>query len=573
MRLYHTYRVQNLVKRLIKPPAWLRPPLVPLVYVVFVALPLSVWQSPGANPRATALLAGGLALMLLISATARSTSLGWARLYFALGAAFALFHDRFFANELAGIMLLFLPLAAALAGGRLSGARRLQAGLLALLFAGTLLATESRGGLLAFAAAGTVTLALERRWRLVAHGFLALAAVAPSLDRLIYDGKVQGLSVDSLLTGRPEIWRRSLHAVADFSWTGIGVGSFPEVVPALYGPAGAGRFEDAHSLPIQIALDLGAVGMLAMAAIVWLAFRRAWSAWRRAPQAGPRRAWAGGLFASLLAFAAFNLFDAVALGSAGGVAFFMLLGLIYALPPAPRRRRWRLPARGRRRLVVGVLFLLLGLTSIRGARQLNGAAVLGARAVVDDPALLPAAHAALVAAGRRNCRAGWLQGKVAGAWERPDLRDEAWAELLSCDDSFVPMIAGELPSHGRLAEEAVERQPDVATSYLWLARIRLRADERDGAERLYRRCLELDPGHGGAWLELGRLLAPGDPRAAFDAFVQSCRHGDPGANGCLAAGATAEQLGDVDAAIRYYGKSRLARARVQAEHLENDGDL
>ena len=520
------------------------------------------------------MLVASLVLLVLVSATARKCGLAWPRAYLALGAAFALFHDRLPANELAGVMLLFLPLAAALAGGRLPGARRLQAGLLALLFAGTLLATGSRGGLLALAAAGATALALERRWRHLALGLATLAIVGPPVDRLIYDGKVQGLTLDSLLTGRPEIWRRSLHAVADFSWTGIGVGAFPDVVPILYGAAGSGRLEDAHSLPLQTALDLGIGGLLAMAAVVWLAFRQAWSAWRGAPAASPRRAWAGGLFASLLAFLAFNLLDAVTLGSPGGLAFFLLLGLIYALPrprqPRSRRRRRRVPRRGRRRLVIGAIFMLLGLGSIRGARQLNRAAVHGARAVVHDPTLLPAAHAALDAAGRRACRAGWLQGKVAQAWERPDLRDDAWAELLFCDDAFVPLIAGELPDHARLAELAVERQPESAAAHLWLARVRFRSHDRDEAERLYRRCLELDPGHGRAWLELGRLLAREDPRAGLDAFALSCRHGDPGANGCLAAGATAERLGDVDAAIRYYRKSRFFRARERADGLEDE---
>ncbi len=582
---------------------WLRPPLFPLIYLLCIALPLAIWQSPGTDPQATAVLVVSLGLLILVAATARSARLAWARIYFAAGAGMALFHAHFQANELAGIMLLFAPLAAVLASpwrgvdgtsprradGKLSPAlppvHRLQCGLLALLFGGTLFATGSRGGILALLAATGVALILERRWRLllVGLGLAVTLATSTSFDWLIHDGKAQGLSVDSLFTGRPEIWRRSLHAVADFSWTGIGVGTYSEVVPALYYPAGSGSLEDAHSLVLQTALDLGVVGLLAMATIVWLAFRQIWSTWRRAGVAtGATRvrahAWAFGLFTSLLAFVLFNLFDAVALGSPGSVLFFILLGLIYALPrPRPRWRRsrvryarfWPGPPRGRRRLLVGAIFMVLGLSSIRGARQLGAAAVLGARAIVRDSSLLPAAHAALGANRRSTCRAGWLEGKVAQAWDRPRLRDDAWADLLRCSAAFVPLIADELPDGRHLAEQAVEFQPSSAAAHLWLARIRLSSQDREAAERLYRRSLELDPGNGVAWLELGRLLAPGDPQAALDAFKQGCHHGDPGANACLAAGATAEQLGDLETALRCYLKSRLPAARERAERLRD----
>ncbi len=557
---------------------WLRPPLLPLAYLLFAALPLSIWASPGADPTAAVTFAVSLGLLILVATTAsrgRATAtLSWARVYFALGTALAWADTRFDANELAGIMLLFLPLAAALAlAPSVARVHRLQTGLLALLFAGTLLATGSRGGLLALAVTAAILLALERRWLLLALALVlaaGLAAVGP-IDRLLYDGKVQGLTLDSLLTGRPEIWRRSLHAVADFSWTGIGIGTFPEIVPALYYPPGTRRLDHAHSLVLQTALDLGVLGLLAAATLVWYAFWRVLATRARAPRGQPRRAWALGLLGSLTAFTFFNLADAVPLGSLGSLPFFILLGLIYALPvPRVRRRRWRLPARGRRRLLIGAVFLALGLTSIRGARTLNHAAVAGARAVLHDPAGLPAAHASLAAARQATCRAGWLEGKVAQAWGRPDLRDRAWSALLRCDAGFVPLIEDELPEHRSLAEQAVGAWPESATAHFWLARVRARAGETAAAVTLYRRGLDLAPTGGLAWYELGRLLAPGDPTAALDAFARACRHGDPGANACRAAGQTAERLGDHDAAIGYYRQSRLRSARARADELEEE---
>ena len=137
----------------------------------------------------------------------------------------------------------------------------------------------------------------------------------------------------------------------------------------------------------------------------------------------------------------------------------------------------------------------------------------------------------------------------------------------------MPLVADQLPQHPPLAETAVESQPASAPAHVWLARIRVRSGDRDAAERLYRRGLELDPGNGRAWLELGRLLVPADPRAALAAFAESCRHGDPGANGCHAAGATAEQLGEIETAVGYYRKSRLPGARDRAERLTDGRHL
>ncbi len=561
--------------------ARLGPATLPCAYLVLVALPLALWASPQVDRLATGRLAAGLGLFVAAVLGARAPRPPWpARAYFALGAGFALAHAHVPPNELAGILLLFAPPAAALAagGGAVPGVWRLQALLLSLLFGGLLAATGSRGGVLALAAGLAAVLVLKGRVRLLLLGLLGaalLAWAAPSrwLDPLLYGGSIQGLTADTLLTGRPEIWRRSLHAIADFFLTGLGVGTYDTVVPSLYHPAGAGKvLEDAHSLPLQTALDLGAGGLAAVAAIVGHAFLRLIRFHRRAP-AGLARTWAGGLFGSLAAFTAFNLFDAVALGSAGGLAFWGLLGLVYALPRRgrrrPRRRRWRprTLGRARRRLVLAALLLLLGVPSLRGALELNRAAVLAARAAVSDRALLPRAQAALAAVSARTCRAGWLEGKVAALRGRSAERDAAWARLLACSASFVPLVEGEAPDSLTLARRAVGAQPAAAEAHFWLARVHARAGERAAARRSALRGLALDPRNGRAWLELGHLVARDNPWAALAAYAESCRYGDPGANGCLSAGALAEHLGDREAALGFYRRSRYPPAREAAERL------
>ncbi len=571
-----------------------------MFFLALVALPLSLAASPGGSRWPAGVFAASLVLFLVVSARHRRRAaqpcpaMIWpARAYFALGVGVVLAHDRFGANELAGMLLLFAPLALALAlgtpgdpdkrGGMPPPRRawRFPAALLALLFVALIVSTWSRGGLVALlVAAGAVAWLLGRQW-IFALGALAVAMAlfGPShrlLDFLIYDGKLRGVSIDMLLTGRPEIWRRSLHTLADFPVTGIGVGTYSDVVPILYSPPGAARLEDAHNLFLQTALDLGLAGLLAFATILWLAFRRLAAELRRTrPTGGPRRAWAVGLFASLAAFTVFNLVDSVSFGTVGGVAFWFLLGLVHALPPPPRGRRgrWRprMLYRARRRLVLAAILTLLGLTSLRGSLEHNRVSLAAARALVSESAALPAAHAGLARSGERLCRASWLEGKVAAARGLDGERDAAWSELLACTDAFTRMMEEHVPSSEGLARRAVAARPDSAAARFWLARIRAGEGENAAAEDLYRRGLELDPRDARAWQQLGQLLLIHDPAGALEAFSESCFRGDPGAGNCTAAGRLAERLGDDEQALRHYRRSRLRKARERVKRLEENG--
>jgi tetratricopeptide (TPR) repeat protein len=85
---------------------------------------------------------------------------------------------------------------------------------------------------------------------------------------------------------------------------------------------------------------------------------------------------------------------------------------------------------------------------------------------------------------------------------------------------------------------------------------------------LYRQALQKRPGDGVRWRELGDLLVDNDPQAAIDAYLQSCYNGDPNSHGCYRAGRTAEQIGELETAIRYYRLSKWSRAQEQADALE-----
>ena len=199
--------------------------------------------------------------------------------------------------------------------------------------------------------------------------------------------------------------------------------------------------------------------------------------------------------------------------------------------------------------------------------QFNRTAVLTAHVLSLDasrPAVRAASKALAVAGG---CRAHWFQGLLAQAVGEEETRDEALVETVRCSPDYVPLIFVILPNHQSLAEQAVRLQPESADAWFWLASARSHEDPQAAIE-CYRRGLALRPTDGLRWRELGDLLASRDPQAAIEAYLQSCYNGDPGSNGCLRAGWTAERLGDVQAAIRYYRLSRYSGALDRAAQLE-----
>jgi tetratricopeptide (TPR) repeat protein len=199
---------------------------------------------------------------------------------------------------------------------------------------------------------------------------------------------------------------------------------------------------------------------------------------------------------------------------------------------------------------------------------LNRAAVWTMRALVQgesEPAMHTASRALTTAEG---CSVHWFRGLLAHAVGDEHARDKAWVEAMRCSPRYVRMASAILPDRHSLAELAVLVQPNSADAWFWLARLHSEEDLQ-GAIELYRCGLALRPADGLGWLELGRLLIKsGDPQAALEAFLQSCRHGDPGVNACWGAGQTAEKMGNIQAAIRYYRLSRWPVARDRAAKLE-----
>ncbi len=530
----------------------------------------------------------------------------WQSWLFALcGAGFAVAGIHVLrANDLAGVLTLLIPPTAALAwgaerhpGGRSLG--RLLGGLGVALALLVLVGTRSRGGLLSLVVAFVVFAVLRLVWTR-RRGLLALLATVGGGALLLLpvsrrwllvpwlDG-VQGLSWNSLLTGRPAIWYRAGQAAVDFSLTGLP--DFGRRVPRLYPwpaylqPGGGVRppVEDTHNLALQLVLDFGLLGLLAGVLLtvgaVWrlLRARRAACCARDGKQDEQLRLWTEGLLAAIAGHLVYGLFDVLAFGTLGFWVPVLILGLAWTVPVPERARQRR---RSHRPVLVTATVLGLAVgwwASVDLARQraqLRVVESLDGGAVPDELARLDGMFdRRALRASPLACRADWWRGlaaQAAGQWAQ---RDASWIDLARCVPSMLPLLrAGAVTPSGVAPSAALARRvrrhvAETATPAalaqvdLWLADALALRDEIPSAAHRYRQVLRERPRDGQIWLRLAGLSAETDPRAALDAFELACRFGDPGANACVGGAELAKDLGLFERAGRLRARSRWQSTR------------
>lgn len=252
----------------------------------------------------------------------------------------------FHPNEVAGTLTWFIPLQVALlacwlVGGRDAGRTRLAGGLLVgstALTLVTLLLTQSRGGWAGVAVASLVMLTLAgRRSRIVAAGLacvalLVVALVGPGRMMEVLSGAPVRGTVGALnLSFRLELWKVALWGIADFPFTGMGLGAFRKVALLLY-PLSIDpdyAFGHAHNHLLHTGVELGLPGLVAYLAVWLLAAWLVVAAYRHTQ--GWRRALAVGCGGALVAYFVYGTTDTVALGAKPGVVLWYLMGLIVAL--------------------------------------------------------------------------------------------------------------------------------------------------------------------------------------------------------------------------------------------------
>lgn len=268
-------------------------------------------------------------------------------------------HGRINPNELAGVLLLLVPVLLAQAFGVLWRGRQCIHSRCALLTGiaslGIVLLTQSRSGIIGGMSglallAGFASLGSRLSGRLFLRICVSLLAgyisavlfvvLALRQQMLSWSYSVGETGIATTLASRVELWDRATRMLQDFPFTGIGPGQFNPELQVFYPPflEPPGQFmPHAHNAFLQYALDIGLPGATALAAVAIVFFRQCA---RAVDTDDPLLRWTGlGLAIGLLSFLAYGFTDAVALGARGGLMLWIVLGAGIAVGNAAREER------------------------------------------------------------------------------------------------------------------------------------------------------------------------------------------------------------------------------------------
>jgi putative inorganic carbon (HCO3(-)) transporter len=226
-------------------------------------------------------------------------------------------------NVMAGSLVILLPIPFALmifAWRELGGWKRLLSSIVILTMVGMLFLTKSRGAWIAFTLILVFLPILRWRW-----GWVGVVVLIVAEGVILYRFGITSvaealLSSDTVgsVGGRVEVWSRAIYMIQDFSFTGIGMGTFGDVADLLY-PfflAAPSSILHSHNLFLQVTVDLGLPGLIAWLAILYLVLITSWRVYRRGQKSA--NGWlagiGAGLFCSQLALMTHGLTDAVTWG-------------------------------------------------------------------------------------------------------------------------------------------------------------------------------------------------------------------------------------------------------------------
>lgn len=406
-------------------------------------------------------------------------------------------------NHFAGFVEMAALLALGMAAGHARRARSLtpaSVGLagLSLALAAALVASRSRGGILAFTGGALVCGALATRlWASEAGGGsrrrsalagAALAALVVGFALLtVTPAARQRLA--TLLTGpgdgsvsyRLDTARATLRLFLDAPLLGSGVGAFEDAVPPFKTGHGDVRSTHAESDMLEFAAEAGLAGLLVLAAWAWLL----WASFRRRLETGRdpfRKGLAVGAFSGAAALAFHSLVDFNLRIPSNALLFVTLLGLASA-PVADGE-----PS-GRRILAPGVLAGLLVLLAGASAWRAHGAY----------------SYERAVAAADTNERLAALDGVVrlhpylAEAWRA---RAIAWRDLAVAPS---PLRPARLERAERDLGRALGLRPLWSEAWAdrgWVCAMR---GDLAPARSHFARARQLDPTHAGIELVAGEF--------------------------------------------------------------------
>ncbi|MGZ9222581.1 MAG: O-antigen ligase family protein [Anaerolineales bacterium] len=244
--------------------------------------------------------------------------------------------DRVHPNVMAGNLAIFVPFAlgaALFSGKHFSPAAKVCLGGLALAIGGVIVLTQSRGAFLAVIVGVFILAWLRSVWVGVGLSVIGLAGLAYAyfsgfdFIRAYYWLVASG---GDTLGIRMEIWSRALFMLHDFPFTGVGMGSFQDVMNMLYPlrptPVEIGH---AHQIFLQVAVDLGIPGLIGWGSCLLATFACAWDLFRKGRHLDSwwMRTIGACVLAGMTAVVVHGLTDAVTWGTRASVIVWGIWGV------------------------------------------------------------------------------------------------------------------------------------------------------------------------------------------------------------------------------------------------------
>jgi len=299
-------------------------------------------------------------------------------------------------NVAGGLYAMGIPFGVALALWAWRAKRKLQAflaGALSVLLLGVLALTSSRGAMLGLLAAGVLCLLAWFQYtrfprpplKVLFWGAVVLA-VALLAGGFAYTGQLEGLlgsvpDPTGTVQSRMEIWRQGVGLVADYLFTGAGLGTFPIVFSIYTLLIHVPLHEHLHNIFLETCFEQGILGLTAM---LWgMAILGVW-VWRAlvprgAAEAGTEAIERKSSSLMLLGWAAVAALVAMGVHGMVDVVFYVkrsmpLVGLVLGFvalldaTPQPASRDKRLLAAG---VAIPLLLVLLFSRQIMGVWYAN----------------------------------------------------------------------------------------------------------------------------------------------------------------------------------------------------------
>ncbi len=244
----------------------------------------------------------------------------------------------FHPNIVGGFLAMATPITVAYAwvGQRLW--QRLVTALVLLVEVLVLILTQSRGAVLGLGVAVlVVAVSRSRRWGwlsaavlVAAIGAIAIYGFQPTIE-LLLGGGADGLlrSAES----RSELYSRGIYMLQDFSFTGVGLGMFPKVLPILYplfSVDPSTELPHVHNVMLQMGVDHGIPGLVAYLAMLFLLGTLGVQAVRKS-RSQPWEPLAIGLLAGFAAYLTHGMVDAVGYTPRAHIMVWGHLGMVVAL--------------------------------------------------------------------------------------------------------------------------------------------------------------------------------------------------------------------------------------------------